>query len=105
MKSKVLIYLGFKEGNKGKLDYETDIISIGGEKEDWLKVTVKPATRGAIRPIKRLKSALTTGRIRIEEDKTQQNVLNIMFELTPYKDRTIKISKDLGYLIVSITTP
>lgn len=103
-KDKVLIYLGLEEG-KSELAYETDIINIEGEKEDWLKVTMKPATRGAIRPIKRIKSALTTGRIRIEEDKTQQNVLNIMFELTPYKDRTIKISKDLGYLIVSITTP
>jgi len=103
-KDKVLIYLGLEEG-KNELVYETDIISIVGEKEDWLKVTVKPATKGALRPIKRIKSAFTTGRIRIEEDKTQQNVLNIMFELTPYKDRTIKISKDLGYIIVSITTP
>ena len=68
---KVLIYLGLEEG-KSELAYETDIISIAGKKEDWLKVTVKPATRGAIRPIKRIKSAFTTGRIRIEEDKTQR---------------------------------
>lgn len=84
----------------GQLEYKDEIESRYGK--EWLKIKLKPAIRKIEKSLK-FKSEFI-GEVLIEEDKTEQDLLNIYVELIP-AEVTFDIARIKNSLIVTVAGP
>jgi hypothetical protein len=83
-----------------KLEYKDEIESRSGK--EWLKIRLKPAVRNTEKPWK-FKSEFI-GEVYVEEDKSEQDILNIYVEFIPQKI-IYDIARFENSLIVTTTKP
>lgn len=84
----------------GNLEYVDDIESRYGK--EWLKLKIKPAVRKTEKSFK-FKSAFV-GEVFLEEDKDNQNVLNVYVELLP-SEVTYDIARVKNNLVITLSNP
>lgn len=98
-KNKAMLVINITNPN-GHLDYTDGIESRYGK--EWLKLRMKPAIRKSEKSYK-FKSAFV-GDVMVEEDKSDQNTLNIFVELVP-SGVTFDIARIKNTLIVTLSNP
>jgi hypothetical protein len=84
----------------GQLEYKDEIESRYGK--EWLKIKLKPAIRKIEKSLK-FKSEFI-GEVLVEEDKSEQDLLNIYVELIP-AEVTFDIARIKNSLIVTVARP
>lgn len=84
----------------GQLEYKDEIESRDGK--EWLKIKLKPAIRKIGKSLK-FKSEFI-GEVLVEEDKSEQDLLNVYVELIP-AEVTFDIARIKNSLIVTVARP
>lgn len=98
-KEKAFLVINLTSGDE-KLEYKDEIESRSGK--EWLKIRLKPAVRKTEKSLK-FKSEFI-GEVYVEEDKSEQDTLNVYVEFIPQKV-IYDIARFENSLIVTTTKP
>lgn len=98
-KEKAMLVINFTPPD-GQLEYKDELESRYGK--EWLKIKLRPATLKTERSMKFRSEFI--GEVLVEEDKSEQDLLNVYVELIP-AEVTFDISRIKNSLIVTVARP